>query len=67
MIRFESPTPERELHPLWRLPGTEGKATFSVSAAVLDLLDLSPEQAARLDLGHMIRLIREEEGVAWKP
>ncbi|WP_030421406.1 hypothetical protein [Streptomyces sp. NRRL F-5065] len=67
MIHFESPVPERELYPLWPLPGAEDKATFAASAAVLDLLDLSPEQAARLDLSHMIRLIREEGGVAWKP
>ncbi len=60
MIRFENPAPERELYPLRPLPGTEGKATFAVSAAVLDLLGLSPEQAARLDLAHMLRLIREE-------
>ncbi|MFI1443228.1 hypothetical protein [Streptomyces fructofermentans] len=60
MIRFEPSVPERELHPLRPLPGTEGKATFAVSAAVLDLLGLSPEHADRLDLGHMLRLIREE-------
>ncbi|MFJ9028563.1 hypothetical protein ACIRQP_08560 [Streptomyces sp. NPDC102274] len=60
MIRFESPASERELYPLRSLPGTEGKATFAVSAAVLDLLALSPEQAARLDLVHVLRLIREE-------
>ncbi|GGT32517.1 MULTISPECIES: hypothetical protein [Streptomyces] len=60
MIRFENSVPERELHPLRPLPGTEGKATFSASAAVLDLLGLSPEQVARLDLAHVLRLIREE-------
>ncbi|MEV7238971.1 hypothetical protein AB0N06_35220 [Streptomyces sp. NPDC051020] len=60
MTRFEHRTLERELHPLRRLPGTEGKATFAVSAAVLDLLGLSPEQAARLDLDHVLHLIREE-------
>ncbi|MFI5758768.1 hypothetical protein [Streptomyces sp. NPDC051569] len=60
MIRFESAMPERELHPLRPLPGTADKATFAVSAAVLDLLGLSPEQAARLDLVHVLRLIREE-------
>ncbi|WPO75382.1 hypothetical protein [Streptomyces sp. KN37] len=60
MIRFESPAPEREFHPLRPLPGTEGKATFSASSAVLDLLGLSPEHAARLNLGHILRLIREE-------
>ncbi|MEU6404629.1 hypothetical protein [Streptomyces sp. NPDC046985] len=60
MIRFENSVPERELYPLRPLPGTEGKVTFAASAAVLDLLGLSPEHAARLDLGHMLRLIREE-------
>ncbi|WP_328544375.1 hypothetical protein [Streptomyces europaeiscabiei] len=60
MIRFENPATERELHPLRPLPGTGGKATFAVSAAVLDLLGLSPEPAARLDLAHVLRLIREE-------
>ncbi|MFJ8795544.1 hypothetical protein [Streptomyces sp. NPDC102462] len=54
MIRFEIPQPGRELHPLRPLPGTERKATFSASAAVLGLLGLSPEQAARLDLTHML-------------
>ncbi|RYJ29363.1 hypothetical protein CU044_2456 [Streptomyces sp. L-9-10] len=60
MIRFEKSVPEREVTPLRHLPGTEGKATFTVSAAVLDLLGLRPEQAARLDLGHVLGLIREE-------
>ncbi|MFF9755990.1 hypothetical protein C1708_20765 [Streptomyces sp. DH-12] len=60
MIRFGNSAPERALSPLRPLPGSEGKATFSVSSAVLDLLGLSPEQAARLDLGDMFRLIREE-------
>ncbi|MCX5263191.1 hypothetical protein [Streptomyces sp. NBC_00199] len=60
MIRFESPAPERELYPLRPLPGTEGKATFSASAAVLGLLGLSLEHAARLDLAHVLRLICEE-------
>ncbi|MGW0819700.1 hypothetical protein [Streptomyces sp. NPDC002845] len=60
MTRFENSVPERELYPLRPLPGTEGKATFAVSAAALDLLSLSPEQAARLDLGYVLRLIREE-------
>ncbi|WP_409469007.1 hypothetical protein [Streptomyces sp. HC307] len=60
MIRFETPVLERELFPLRPLPGAEGKAAFAVSAAVLDLFGLSPEHAARLDLGHMLRLIREE-------
>ncbi|KUL59601.1 hypothetical protein AB0F32_07845 [Streptomyces albidoflavus] len=60
MIRFETPAPERELYLLRPLPGTEGKATFAVSAAVLGLLGLSPEQAARLDLGDVLRLIHEQ-------
>lgn len=60
MIPFENSVPERELYPLRPLPGTESKATFAASASVLDLLGLSPEQAARLDMGHMLRLIREE-------
>ncbi|MFE9251509.1 hypothetical protein [Streptomyces sp. NPDC007088] len=60
MIRFESPVPGRELYPLRPLPGTEGKATFALSSAVLDLLGLDPEQAAILDLAHVLRLIREE-------
>ncbi|MDW4911010.1 hypothetical protein RB628_38265 [Streptomyces sp. ADMS] len=60
MIRFENAVPERELYPLRPLPGTEGTATFAASSAVLDLLGLSPEQAARLDLGHVLHLILEE-------
>ncbi|MEV7579036.1 hypothetical protein [Streptomyces erythrochromogenes] len=60
MTCFEHPASERALSPLRPLPNTEGKATFAASAAVLDLLGLSPEQAARLDLGDMFRLIREE-------
>jgi hypothetical protein len=63
VIRFETTALERELYPLRPLrplPGTEGKATFAVSTAVLDLLGLSPERAARLDLGDVLGLIREE-------
>jgi hypothetical protein len=60
VIRFENPTPERKLYPLRPLPGTEDKGTFAVSTAVLALLGLSPERAARLDLGDMLHLIREE-------
>lgn len=60
MTRFARRVPERELSPLRPLPGTQGKATFAVSAAVLDLLGLSPEQAARLDLAHVLHLIHEE-------
>ncbi|MDX3457251.1 hypothetical protein PV396_35740 [Streptomyces sp. ME02-8801-2C] len=59
MTRFEHRALKRELHPLRPLPGTEGKATFAVSAAVLDLLTLSPAQAARPDLRDVARLIRE--------
>ncbi|MGW6602807.1 hypothetical protein [Streptomyces sp. NPDC055036] len=60
MIRFETTAPERELHPLRPLPGTEGKATFTVSTVVLNLLGLSPQRAGRLNLGDMLVLIREE-------
>ncbi|MFJ9079442.1 hypothetical protein ACIRO3_30015 [Streptomyces sp. NPDC102278] len=60
MIRFEGPAPEREVYPLQPLPGTEGKATFSVSAAVLDLLGLSPAAAATLDLGDVFHLMPVE-------
>ncbi|WDV31026.1 hypothetical protein OIM90_05525 [Streptomyces sp. AD16] len=60
MIRFENTVSGRELHTLRPLLGTEGKATFAASAAVLDLLGLSPEHAARLDLVHVLRVIREE-------
>lgn len=60
MSRCENPASERKLHPLRPLPGTEGKATFAVTPAVLGLLGLGPEQAARLDLAHVLRLIREE-------
>ncbi|MFE3186837.1 hypothetical protein ACFXKR_39200 [Streptomyces violascens] len=60
MIRSERRAPERELSPLRPLPGTEGKAAFAVSASVLDLLGLDSEQAARLDLAHVFRLIHEE-------
>jgi hypothetical protein len=54
--------PQRELHVLRPLPGTEGKATFSASGAVLDLLGLTPAEAAGLDLADMLRLISETEG-----
>lgn len=60
MTRFEHRSPKRELYPLRPLPGTEGKATFALPSAVLDLLGLDPEQAARLDLAHVLLLIREE-------
>ncbi|MCZ7433252.1 hypothetical protein [Streptomyces sp. WMMC1477] len=60
MTRFEHHSSERGLTLLRPLTGTEGKATFAVSAAVLDVLGLAPEQATRLDLGDVFRLIREE-------
>ncbi|MEU0377043.1 hypothetical protein ABZ093_07045 [Streptomyces cyaneofuscatus] len=60
MTRFERHSSERELSSLRPLPGTEGKATFAVSSAVLDVLGLAPEQAAHLDLGDVFRLICEE-------
>ncbi|MBZ6250476.1 hypothetical protein KVH27_19105 [Streptomyces olivaceus] len=60
MTRFERHLSDRELSSLRPLPDTEGKATFAVSAAVLDALGLAPEQAAHLDLGDVFRLIREE-------
>ncbi|MFE4913006.1 hypothetical protein ACFRCX_15900 [Streptomyces sp. NPDC056652] len=60
MICHETPAPERELYALRPLAGAEGKATFAASSAVLDLLGLSPEQAARLDLVHVLRLIHGE-------
>lgn len=60
MIRFEGPAPEREVYPLRPLPGTEGKATFSVSTAVLDLLGLSPSETAALDLGDVFRVMPVE-------
>ncbi|GAT85220.1 MULTISPECIES: hypothetical protein [Streptomyces] len=62
MIRFENSAPERELHPLRPLPGTEGKATFSVSGAVLARLGLAPADAAGLDLADVLPLIRASEG-----
>lgn len=60
MTRFERHLSEQELSSLRPLTGTEGKATFAVSSAVLDVLDLAPEEAARLDLGDVFRLIHEE-------
>ncbi|WP_250301981.1 hypothetical protein [Streptomyces sp. A 4/2] len=67
MICREHRPPERALTPLHPLLGTEGKATFAFSAAVLDLLGLRPEQAARLDLGDALRLICAEGGLTWRP
>ncbi|UQX03675.1 hypothetical protein [Streptomyces sp. RerS4] len=60
MIRFEGPAPERQVYPLRPLLGAEGKATFSVSTAVLDLLGLNPADAAALDLGDVFRLMPVE-------
>ncbi|MEU7182026.1 MULTISPECIES: hypothetical protein [Streptomyces] len=62
MTGFGSQGPQRELHVLRPLPGTEGKATFSASGAVLGLLGLTPADAAGLDLVDMLRLISETEG-----
>jgi hypothetical protein len=59
VIRFESPVPERETFPLRSLPGTENALTCSVSGAVLDVLGLSPADAAALDLGDVFRLLSE--------
>jgi hypothetical protein len=44
------------------LPGTEGKAAFAVSGAVLGLLGLNPADAAGLELAEILRLISEAEG-----
>jgi hypothetical protein len=51
--------PQRELHVLRPLPGTEGKATFSASGAVLGL---TRKDAAGLDLADVLRLIRTPKG-----
>ncbi|MDX3854820.1 hypothetical protein [Streptomyces sp. AK02-01A] len=59
MIRFEGPAPERATFPLRPLPGTDNVLTCSVSGAVLDLLGLSPADAAVLDLGDVFRLLSE--------
>ncbi|MFF1460782.1 hypothetical protein [Streptomyces sp. NPDC058330] len=60
MIRREHRTLERALTLLRPLPGIKRKAAFTASTAVLDLLGLSPEQAARLDLGRAHVLIPAE-------
>lgn len=62
MTGLDNRGPQRELHVLRPLPGTEGKATFSASGAVLALLGLTPADAARLDLADILRLISETEG-----
>ncbi|MFD5137620.1 hypothetical protein ACFWMX_15465 [Streptomyces sp. NPDC058378] len=62
MTDFGSRGPQRELHVLRPLPGTEGKATFSASGAVLRLLGLTPADAAGLDLADVLHLISETEG-----
>ncbi|MFF6787155.1 hypothetical protein [Streptomyces sp. NPDC012510] len=58
----DSQGPQRELHVLRPLPGTEGKATFSASGAVLGRLGLTPADAAGLDLADVLRLISETKG-----
>ncbi|MFB7557089.1 hypothetical protein [Streptomyces brevispora] len=62
MTRPDSRGPQRRLHALRPLPGTEGKATFSASGAVLARLGLTPADAAGLDLVEMLRLISDTEG-----
>lgn len=42
MTRPDSRGPQRRLHALRPLPGTEGKATFAASGAVLARLGLTP-------------------------
>ncbi|MFE7752924.1 hypothetical protein [Streptomyces sp. NPDC057428] len=59
MIRFEGPAPERETYPLRPLPGTDNVLTCSVSGTVLDVLGLSPADAATLDLRDVFRLLSE--------
>ncbi|WP_158712340.1 hypothetical protein [Streptomyces sp. NRRL F-5135] len=44
------------------MPGTEGKATFAASGAVLARLGLTPVDAAGLGLAEMLRLISDTEG-----
>ncbi|MER5217628.1 hypothetical protein ABT063_45735 [Streptomyces sp. NPDC002838] len=58
----DSQGPQRRLHALRPLPGTEGKATFAASGAVLARLGLTPAEAAGMDLADMLRLISETEG-----
>ncbi|ELS53627.1 hypothetical protein [Streptomyces viridochromogenes] len=62
MTGFGSQGPQRELHALRPPPGTEGKATFSASGAVLGLLGLTLADAASLDLADVLHLISETEG-----
>ncbi|MBT2413558.1 hypothetical protein J7I94_23835 [Streptomyces sp. ISL-12] len=62
MTGIDNQGPQRELHVLRPLPGTEGKATFSASGAVLALLGLTPADATGLDLADVLRLISETEG-----
>ncbi|NUV89057.1 hypothetical protein G6W61_23050 [Streptomyces sp. KAI-26] len=62
MTGFGNRGPQQDLHVLRSLPGTEGKATFSASRAVLDLLGLTPADAAGLDLADVLHLIRATEG-----
>lgn len=62
MTRPDSRGPQRRLHALRPLPGTEGKAAFAVSGAVLGLLGLNPADAAGLELAEILRLVSEAEG-----
>lgn len=62
MTGLDNRGPQRELHVLRPLPRTEGKAMFSASGAVLDLLSLTPADAAGLDLADVLHLIRATEG-----
>ena len=61
MTGLDNRGPQPELHVLRPLPGTEGKATFSASAAVLARLGLTPADGAGLDLADVLRLISESE------
>ncbi|GGY13343.1 hypothetical protein [Streptomyces minutiscleroticus] len=62
MTGLDNQGPQRRLHALRPLPGTEGKATFAASGAVLARLGLTPADAAGLDLAEMLRLISDTEG-----
>ncbi|SHI23606.1 hypothetical protein [Streptomyces sp. 3214.6] len=59
MTGLDNRGPQRELLVLLPLPGTESKATFATSGAVLGL---TPADAAGLDLADVLRLISETEG-----
>lgn len=62
MTRPDSRGPQRRLHALRPLPGTEGKATFAASGAALALLGLTPADAVGLELAEMLRLTSNTEG-----